>query len=69
MDWLNKEWDFPSQSDCTRESAIIGSVDECVAQLEAHIAVGVQKIVFVPYQYRMDQVEIIAREIVPRLKG
>ena len=69
MEWLNKEWDFPAHSDCTRESAIIGSVDECVAQLKEHIAVGVQKIIFVPYKYRMDQIEIIAREIIPRLKG
>ncbi len=68
MDWLNKEWDFPAYSDCTRESAIMGSVDECVAQLKEHQAVGVQKIIFVPYKYRMDQVETIAREIIPRLK-
>ncbi len=69
MDWLNKEWDFPSHSDCKRESAIIGSVDECVAQLRAHLAVGVQKIIFVPYKYQPEQVEIIAREIIPRLRA
>ena len=69
LDWLNKEWDFPAQSDCTRDSAIMGSVDECVAQLKEHQAVGVQKIIFVPYKYRMDQIEIIAKEIVPRLKN
>jgi probable F420-dependent oxidoreductase len=69
MDWLNKEWDFPSHSDCKRESAIMGSVDECVAQLREHLAVGVQKIIFVPYKYQPDQVEIIAREIIPRLRS
>lgn len=69
MDWLNKEWDFPVHSDCSRESAIMGSVDECVAQLKEHLAVGVQKIIFVPYKYRMDQVEMIAKEIIPRLKA
>ena len=69
MDWLNKEWDFPSYSDCTRESAIMGSVDECVAQLKEHLAVGVQKIIFVPYKYRPNQVETIARDIIPRLKA
>ena len=69
MDWLNKEWDFPAYSDCTRESAIMGSVDDCVEQLKAHLSVGVQKIIFVPYKYRMDQVETIAREIIPRLKA
>lgn len=69
MDWLNKEWDFPAHSDCSRDSAIMGTVDECVAQLKEHIAVGVQKIIFVPYKYRRDQVEVIAREIIPRLKA
>jgi alkanesulfonate monooxygenase len=69
MDWLNKEWDFPAHSDCSRESAIMGSVDDCVAQLREHFAVGVQKIIFVPYKYRADQIETIAREIIPRLKS
>jgi len=69
MDWLNKEWDFPEHSDCTRESAVMGSVDECVAQLREHLDAGVQKIIFVPYKYQMDQVETIAREIIPRLKA
>ena len=69
LDWLNKEWDFPANSDCSRESAIMGSVDDCVAQLKEHLAVGVQKIIFVPYKYRNDQVEMIAREIIPRLKA
>lgn len=69
MDWLNKEWDFPANSDCNRESAIMGSVDECVAQLREHIAMGVQKIIFVPYKYQPDQVETIAREIIPRLRS
>jgi len=68
LDWLNKEWDFPAQSDCTRDSAIMGSVDECVEQLKQHQAVGVQKIIFVPYKYKMDQIETISREIIPRLK-
>jgi len=69
MDWLNKEWDFPAHSDCTRESAVMGSVDDCVAQLREHLDAGVQKIIFVPYKYRDDQVEIIARDIIPRLRA
>lgn len=69
MDWLNKEWDFPAHSDCSRESAIMGSVDECVEQLREHIALGVQKIIFVPYKYQKDQVETIAKEVIPRLRA
>ncbi len=68
-EWLHSEWDFASWSESTPESAIVGSVDECVEQLQAHIDAGVQRIIFVPYRYEMEQVEIIAREIVPRLKA
>ena len=69
MDWLGKEWDYASWSDSTKDSAIMGTVDECVAQLKEHIAVGTQKIIFVPYKYETGQIETIAREIIPRLKG
>lgn len=69
MEWLSKEWDYASWSDSTKDSAILGTVDECVEQLKAHLAVGVQKIIFVPYKYEMQQIEIIAREILPRLKS
>ena len=31
------------------------------------LAVGTQKIIFVPYKYQMEQIETIAREIIPRL--
>jgi alkanesulfonate monooxygenase len=69
MEWLGKEWDYASWSDSTKDSAILGTVDECVAQLKEHIAAGVQKLIFVPYKYQMEQIEIIAREIIPRLKA
>jgi alkanesulfonate monooxygenase len=69
MEWLTKEWDYAAWSESTKESAVLGTVDECVEQLKAHLAVGVQKLIFVPYRYEMEQVEIIAREIIPRLKA
>lgn len=69
MDWLDKEWDFPALSDCSRDSAIMGTVEDCVAELREHVAVGVQKIIFVPYKYQPEQIEVIAREIIPRLKA
>jgi alkanesulfonate monooxygenase len=46
----------------------MGTVDECVAQLKEHLDVGVQKLIFVPYKYQMDQIEVISKEIIPRLK-
>ena len=68
LEWLNSEWDFASWSDSTVDSAIIGTVDDCVEQLQAQIDVGVQKLIFVPYKYETEQVEAIAREIIPRLR-
>jgi alkanesulfonate monooxygenase len=68
MEWLGKEWDYASWSESTKDSAILGTVDECVEQLKAHLAVGTQKLIFVPYRYEMEQIEIIAREIIPRLR-
>jgi len=69
MEWLGKEWDYAAWSESTKDSAVMGTVDECVEQLKAHLAVGVQKLIFVPYRYEMEQIEIIAREIIPRLKS
>ena len=68
MEWLGKEWDYAAWSDSTKDSAIIGTVDECVAQLKEHLAAGVQKLIFVPYKYDMSQIQIIAEQIIPRLR-
>jgi alkanesulfonate monooxygenase SsuD/methylene tetrahydromethanopterin reductase-like flavin-dependent oxidoreductase (luciferase family) len=68
MEWLGKEWDYAAWSDSTKDSAIIGTVDECVAQLKEHLAAGVQKLIFVPYKYEMSQIQIIAEQIIPRLR-
>ncbi len=69
MKWLNVDFDIAQGSMSTMDSAIMGNVDECVAQLKEHIDVGVQKLIFVPYKYEMEQIEIIAKEIVPRLRA
>ena len=68
MEWLTTEWDYAAWSESTMDSAIMGTVEECVEQLKAHLAVGVQKIIFVPYRYEMAQIEIIAQQIIPRLR-
>ena len=67
--WLQTEWDVAAWSESTIEHAIRGSVDECVEQLRAHVASGVDRLILIPYRYQPEQVEIIAREILPRLLG
>ncbi|PYO01740.1 MAG: hypothetical protein DMD91_06560 [Candidatus Rokuibacteriota bacterium] len=41
-------------------------MDECVEQLRAHVASGVDRIILIQDRYQPEQIEIIAREIVPR---
>ncbi|MFQ5913795.1 MAG: LLM class flavin-dependent oxidoreductase [Nitrospinota bacterium] len=67
--WLTTEWDYASWSESTKESAIIGSVDDCAEQLRRHIEVGVKRLVLVPYLYHAEQVEVIAKEVLPKLTG
>ena len=63
--WLQTEWDVAAWSESTIDHAIRGSVEECVAQLRAHVASGVHRLILIPYRYEPEQVEIIAREILP----
>ncbi|MBI1733727.1 MAG: TIGR03619 family F420-dependent LLM class oxidoreductase [Candidatus Rokubacteria bacterium] len=66
--WLQTEWDVAAWSESTIEHAIRGSVDECVEQLRDHVATGVDRLILIPYRYDPEQVEIIAKEILPRLR-
>jgi probable F420-dependent oxidoreductase len=66
--WLQTEWDVAAWSESTIEHAIRGSVDECVEQLRAHVASGVDRLILIPYRYEPEQVEVIAKDVLPRLK-
>jgi alkanesulfonate monooxygenase len=66
-EWLTTEWDFAGWSDSTTESAILGTPEECIEQLQEHIKAGVQQITLVPYRFDMDQIELIAEKILPEI--
>jgi alkanesulfonate monooxygenase len=65
--WLQTEWDVAAWSESTIEHAIHGSPAQCVEQLRAHVATGVNRIILIPYRYQPDQVERVAKEVLPRL--
>src|SRR5205823_2750189 len=65
--WLETEWDVAAWSESTIEHAVRGSADECVDQLRPHIEAGVDRLVLIPYRYEPEQVELIARDVLPRL--
>jgi probable F420-dependent oxidoreductase len=65
--WLSTEWDTAAWSESTIEHAIHGSAAECIEQLRAHVKTGVDRIILIPYRYRPEQVERIAKEVLPKL--
>jgi probable F420-dependent oxidoreductase len=65
--WLSTEWDVAAWSESTIEHAIHGSARDCVEQLRAHVATGVDRLILIPYRYQRDQVERIAKEVLPAL--
>lgn len=67
-EFISINFDIPAWSDCTPESAVRGTPEECAEQLAEHIAAGVQHVVFVPERYDADQLEVIAQEVVPRTR-
>jgi alkanesulfonate monooxygenase len=66
--WLQTEWDVAAWSESTIEHAIHGSATECVEQLRAHVESGVHRLILIPYRYQPEQVELLAREVLPRLR-
>lgn len=65
--WLQTEWDVAAWSESTIDHAIHGSAKECIEQLRAHAETGIHRLILIPYRYQPEQVELIAREILPRL--
>jgi len=65
--WLSTEWDVASWSDSTIDHAIRGTPEECAEQLRPHIRAGVNRIIFIPYHYQLEQLELITKEVIPRI--
>ncbi|TVQ55333.1 MAG: TIGR03619 family F420-dependent LLM class oxidoreductase [Rhodobacteraceae bacterium] len=66
-EWLHSDWDLSKGSQSSYDSAIMGTPEECAEQLRAHVEAGIEKIIFVPYRYEKEQVEAIARDVIPLL--
>jgi alkanesulfonate monooxygenase len=66
--WLRTEWDVAAWSESTIDHAIHGSVDDCVTALRRHVATGVHRLILIPYRYQPEQVELIARDVLPQLR-
>lgn len=62
-------FDVAEWSDSTPDSAIRGTPEQCAEQLAAHLDAGVQHVVFVPCGYDTEQVDALAKDVLPLLPG
>ncbi len=60
-------FDCAEWSESTPESAVRGTPEQCAEQIAAHLDAGAQHLVFAPCDYRLDQVERLAAEVLPLL--
>lgn len=67
-DFIGRYFDVAPWSESTPDSAIRGTPAQCAEQLAAHLAAGVEHIVLIPLEYRPEQLEVIAHEVLPRLR-
>jgi probable F420-dependent oxidoreductase len=67
-EFIGRYFDVAPWSQSTPDSAIRGTPAQCAEQLAAHLDAGVQHIVLVPDGYRLDQLDLIAHEVLPRLR-
>jgi alkanesulfonate monooxygenase len=61
-------FDVAEWSESTADSAIRGTPEQCAEQLQRNIDAGVEHIVFVPWNYAPEQLDRIAREVLPLLQ-
>lgn len=66
--FLADYFDMAEWSESTPDSAIRGTPEQCAEQIREHIEVGEQHIVFVPYNYEMEQLDRVAHEVLPLLQ-
>ncbi|MGZ6962468.1 MAG: LLM class flavin-dependent oxidoreductase, partial [Ilumatobacteraceae bacterium] len=65
--FVGEYFDTAEWSESTVDSSIRGTAEQCAEQIQHHLDVGAQHIVFVPDDYRIDQVDAIARDVLPLL--
>lgn len=60
-------FDVAAWSESTPDSSIRGRPEDCAEQIRLHLEAGVQQIVFVPCDYSLEQLELIATQVLPLL--
>jgi len=66
-EYVGEYFDVPAWSEATPDSAVRGTPEQCAEQIAAYVEAGVRHLVFCPYDYRAEQVDRLAAEVLPLL--
>lgn len=67
--FIAQYFDIPPWSDCSIDSAIRGTPEQCLEQLAAQAEAGVEHLVLVPCDYELEQLHAVADAILPWAHG
>jgi alkanesulfonate monooxygenase SsuD/methylene tetrahydromethanopterin reductase-like flavin-dependent oxidoreductase (luciferase family) len=65
-DFTSQYMDLPKNTGCTPESAVRGTIDDCISQIRKYEEVGITDLVFIPCFYDLNYVDRAAKEILPK---
>ncbi len=65
-DFTGKYMDLPKGTQCSPESGVRGTVEECIEQIRSYEKAGVQDLVFIPCFYEKKHIETAGKEILPK---
>jgi|SRR5579872_1557459 len=57
--------DLPKNTRCTPDSAVRGTVKDCINRVSEYEKIGLEELVFIPSNYDLEQVEKAGNEILP----
>jgi alkanesulfonate monooxygenase SsuD/methylene tetrahydromethanopterin reductase-like flavin-dependent oxidoreductase (luciferase family) len=65
-EFTSKYMDLPKNTDCTPDSGVRGTLDDCISQIKEYEKAGVQDLVLVPCFYDIKYLEVAGRDILPK---
>jgi alkanesulfonate monooxygenase SsuD/methylene tetrahydromethanopterin reductase-like flavin-dependent oxidoreductase (luciferase family) len=64
-DFTTNYMDLPKNTHCTPDSAIRGTLAQCIDQIKKYEEIGLNELVFIPSYYDIQQVERAGKELLP----
>jgi alkanesulfonate monooxygenase len=67
--FMDAYFDTPAWSEATQDHALRGTPEQCAEQLALHLEAGVRHVALIPTDYAAEQVEAVASDVLPKLRG